>query len=104
MHTARFVTVRRRVLDDPMFRAGLRMDFAGTLIREGLLDQLTLAQQDDLEMALLLHDAFNLPAATRARAGARPVLKTVEKSDTTPATPVPPRPVSLSDWRARRAR
>jgi hypothetical protein len=101
MNAAKFASVRRRVLDDPMFRAGLRMNFAGTLAREGLLADLTLRQQDDLELALLLYDAFNLPPGARTRHGARPVLKTVEKRAIPPARP---QPVDLGHWRTRRAR
>jgi hypothetical protein len=98
MTSAKLAAVRRRILDDPMFRAGLRMDFTGALAREGLLDELTPAQRDDLEMALLLHDALRMPHPRRADNAF-----TLAPAVRPPALPRPA-PINLGEWRARRAR
>jgi hypothetical protein len=98
MKSVKLAAVRRRILNDPMFRAGLRMDFAGALAREGLLDQLTPAQRDELEMALLLHDAFRTPRGQRASNAF-----TLAPAVRPPALPRPA-PVNLGAWRAQRAR
>jgi hypothetical protein len=98
MTSTKLAVVRRRILTDPMFRAGLRMDFTAALEREGLLNELTPAQRDELEMALLLHDAFHLPGAERARKGF-----TLAPAVRPPALPRPA-PVNLGEWRAQRAR
>jgi len=97
MKSVKLAAVRRRILDDPMFRAGLRMDFTGALAREGLLDELTPVQRDELEMALLLHDALRMPRRQRANA-----TFTLAPAVRPPALPRPA-PVNLGEWRARRA-
>jgi hypothetical protein len=98
MTSTKLAAVRRRILNDPMFRAGLRMDFMVALAREGLLDELTPAQRDELEMALLLHDAFHLPKSGRAKREF-----TLAPAVRPPALPRPT-PVNLGEWRAHRAR
>lgn len=97
MKSVKLAAVRRRILDDPMFRAGLRMDFTGALAREGLLDELTPAQRDELELALLLHDALRMPR--RQRGSTAFALAPAVRP---PALPRPA-PVNLGEWRARRA-
>jgi hypothetical protein len=98
MTSAKLAAVRRRILNDPMFRAGLRMDFTGALAREGLLDDLTPSQRDELEMALLLHDAFHTPGSQRPSKAF-----TIAPAVRPPALPRPA-PVNLGEWRAHRAR
>jgi hypothetical protein len=116
MNATKFAAIRRRVLQDAMFRGGLRADFERTLAEERLLGDLTHAQLQDLRLTLDLYDALNMPHPRRERAPARispaSALVKVEGRPAAAASdavrpyprPVPHEPVDMEHWRTRRAR
>jgi hypothetical protein len=115
MNAARFAAVRRRVLDDALFRSGLRGDFERTLVQEGLREGLTEAQCEDLHLGLLLHDALRIRDRRPIGPGRHDLVATVpapwveragsfRPRSTEPAEPAGREPVDIGAWRSRRAR
>ena len=98
MTAARFAALRARTVRDVAFRDRLCAGFVRTLQAEGLFDHLTPDQREDLRFVLLLQRALQTGRGHGiARAGASRAFSGRQ------LRALPQQPVSIDEWRARRA-